>query len=94
MPHPAELAALSLTIARHELAEMRSRVLDASGGDHEVVRKAADIVKETDADPTPSSPEHLAFELLAATYKQITERETARTHPIPADPGSEPDPRS
>jgi hypothetical protein len=89
MAHPDELAALSLTIARHELAEMRARVLDASGGDHEVVREAADIVKETDADPTASSPEHLAFELLAAAYKQITERETARRRPIPTDPSSE-----
>jgi hypothetical protein len=79
MPDPEELAALALTIARHELAEMRTRVFDASGGDHEAVREAADIVKGTDADPTVSSPEHLAFELLAAAYKQITDRERERT---------------
>jgi hypothetical protein len=57
---------------------MRARVLDASAGDHEVVRKAADIVKGTDVTATVTSPEHLAFELLAVVYKEITERETAR----------------
>jgi hypothetical protein len=33
-----------------------------------------------------SSPEHLAFELLAAAYKEITERERARTPPGAANP--------
>ena len=79
MADAQELAALALTIARHELAEMRARVFDASAGDHEAVRDAAEIVKATDADSTVSSPEHLAFELLAAAYKQITDKERART---------------
>ncbi|HEX3299654.1 MAG TPA: hypothetical protein VHW68_06035 [Actinomycetota bacterium] len=78
MASPEELANLSLTIARHELAEMTARVLDASAGSHEVVRKAADIVKASDLARTVPSPEHLAFELLAAVDKDITAREDAR----------------
>ena len=78
MASPEELADLSLTIARHELSEMRARVLDASAGNHEAVRKAADIVKASDLSATVPSPEHLAFELLAAVYKEITERERTR----------------
>jgi hypothetical protein len=78
MSTPQELADLSLTIARHELIEMRSRLLDASAGNYEVVRKAADIVKGRDVDATVASPEHLALELLAAVHRQITERESAR----------------
>jgi hypothetical protein len=81
MAQPNELAALSLTIARHELAEMRARLFDAAGGNHELVRRAAEIVKSTESGlGSITNPEHLAFELLSATYQQIAERHSAGAH--------------
>ena len=78
MTQPNELADLSLTIARHELAEMRTRLLDAAGGNREVVRKAAEIVRSGGRGArSVVDPQHLALELLTSTYQQITEgRET------------------
>lgn len=86
MANPEELAALSLTIARHELTEMRARLFDASAGNQQVVRSASEIVKQTDPDATATSPEHLAFALLAEVYKEITERAKARTSRLSSGP--------
>lgn len=51
---------------------------DTSAGSHELATKAPHIVKTTDPTGTAPRAEHLAFELLAAIYDEITKRETAQ----------------
>lgn len=67
---PEEIADLSLASARRGFEEVIQALVDAAGGDRQVLLVASRIVAQQEVGA--EGPEHIAFTYLTAAYRQMT----------------------